>query len=134
VSALISDEEDSDDNGDKTVKPATSHGEVEWYSPYAVGASLGHALPTASTTHDSPATAAPPSTCFELGMSLSYYDGVGNAKRVVYKGAMPDGLTHTIRRAYGTRLQVHNAYLRLKLQADLSNIPKTPFDYCKEVG
>jgi hypothetical protein len=24
--------------------------------------------------------------------------------------------------------------LRLKLQADLSNIPKTPFGYCKEVG
>ena len=47
---------------------------------------------------------------------------------------MSDVLTHTICRADGTRFQVHNAYLRLKLQADLSNIPKTPYDYCKEVG
>jgi hypothetical protein len=67
-------------------------------------------------------------------MSLSYYDGQGNAETVVYKGVMANDLTHTIRRADGTRLQVHDAYLRLKLQADLSNIPKTPYDYCKEVG
>ena len=67
-------------------------------------------------------------------MSLSYYDGQGNAETVVYEGVMADSLTHTIRRAYGTRLQVHDAYLRLKLQANLSNIPKTPYNYCKEVG
>jgi hypothetical protein len=67
-------------------------------------------------------------------MSLSYFDGGGKAETVVYEGVMSDGLTHTIRRADGTRLQVHDAYLRLKLQADLSNLPKTPFDYCKEVG
>jgi hypothetical protein len=67
-------------------------------------------------------------------MSLSYYDGEGNAETVVYKGVMSDSLIHTIRRADDTRLQVHDAYLRLKLQADLSNIPKTPYDYCKEVG
>ena len=47
---------------------------------------------------------------------------------------MSDGLTHTVRRQDGTRLQVHDAHLCLKLQADLSNIPKTPLDYCKEVG
>ena len=67
-------------------------------------------------------------------MSLSYYDGEGNAETVVYKGVMSDGLSHTICCADGTRLQVHNAYLRLKLQTDLSNIPKAPYDYCKEVG
>jgi hypothetical protein len=67
-------------------------------------------------------------------MSLSYFDGGGNAETVVYKGVMSDGLTHTIRRADGTCLQVHDAYLRLKLQAYLSNFPKTPYDYCKEVG
>ena len=32
------------------------------------------------------------------------------------------------------RLNVHDAHLRLTLQADLSNIPRTPLDYCKEVG
>jgi hypothetical protein len=32
------------------------------------------------------------------------------------------------------RLNVHDAHLHLKLQADLSNIPCTPLDYCKEVG
>ena len=53
---------------------------------------------------------------------------------VVYEGAIPYGLTHTVRRKDGTRLHVHNAHLRLKLQANLSNIPKTPLDYCKEVG
>ncbi len=71
---------------------------------------------------------------FELGMSLSFYDGRGNSEMVVYEEVMPDGLTHTIRWKDGTRLHVHDAHLRLKLQADLSNILKTPLDYCKEVG
>jgi hypothetical protein len=47
---------------------------------------------------------------------------------------MPDGLTHTVRRQDGTRLNVHDAHLCLKMQADLTNIPRTPLDYCKEVG
>ena len=67
-------------------------------------------------------------------MSLSFYDGRGNSEMVIYKGVMHDGLTHTIRRKDGTWLHVHDTHLRLKLQADLSNIPKTPLDYCKEVG
>jgi hypothetical protein len=53
---------------------------------------------------------------------------------VVYEGVMPDGLTDTVHRKDGTRLHVHGAHLHLKLQADLSNIPKTPLDYCKEFG
>jgi hypothetical protein len=67
-------------------------------------------------------------------MSLSYNDGCGNSEVVVYEGVLPDGLTHTVRRQDGTRLQVHDAHLCLILQADLSNIPKTPLDYCKEAG
>ena len=47
---------------------------------------------------------------------------------------MPDGLTHTIRRQDGTHLNVHDPHFRLKVQADLINIPQTPLDYCKEVG
>jgi hypothetical protein len=67
-------------------------------------------------------------------MSLSFYDGHGNAEVVVYKGVMPNGLTHTVRQKHGSRLNVHDTHLCLKLQADLLNIPKMPLDYCKEVG
>ncbi len=31
-------------------------------------------------------------------------------------------------------MNVHDFLLRIKHQADLSNIPSTPLDYCKEVG
>jgi hypothetical protein len=71
---------------------------------------------------------------FELGISLSFYDGRGNSEVVVFEGVMSDGLTHTVRRQDGTRLQVHDAHLCLKLQADLSNIPKTPLDYLLQRG
>jgi hypothetical protein len=47
---------------------------------------------------------------------------------------MPDDLHHTIRRKDGTKLNVHDFHLRIKHQPDLSNIPSTPLDYCKEVG
>jgi predicted heme/steroid binding protein len=67
-------------------------------------------------------------------MSLSFYDGSGNPKIVVYEGVMPDGSTHTVCWKDGTCLNVHDAHLRLKMQVDLSNIPKTLLDYCKEVG
>jgi hypothetical protein len=65
-------------------------------------------------------------------MSLSFYDGAGET--MVYKGAMPNGLTHTVRRKDGTCLKVHDAHLHLKLQADLKNISHTPLDYCKEIS
>ncbi len=67
-------------------------------------------------------------------MSLVSSDGAGCSETVVYEGVMPDGLTHTIWQQDGTRLNVHGAHLRLKLQADLTNIPCTPLYYCKEVG
>ena len=44
---------------------------------------------------------------------------------VVYEGVMPDGFTHTVRCQDGTRLNVHDAHLHLKMQADLGNIPRT---------
>jgi hypothetical protein len=47
---------------------------------------------------------------------------------------MPDGLHHTIQRKDGTKLNAHDFHLRLKHQPDLSNIPSTPLEYCKEVG
>jgi hypothetical protein len=33
---------------------------------------------------------------FDLGASLIYIDGNGSSETVVYKGAMPDDLHHTI--------------------------------------
>ncbi len=46
---------------------------------------------------------------------------------------MPDGLHHTIWRKDCNKLNVHDFHLRLKHQPDLSNIPSTPLEYCKEV-
>ena len=59
-------------------------------------------------------------------MSLSYFDGKGKAEIVVYEGAPPYGLYHTVRKEDGTRLIVHDSNLHLKIQPDLSNIPSTP--------
>jgi len=99
--------------------------DVDWFTPPPP--------PTALPPPPSLPTIPTPITSFELGMNLSFYDGTGQAETVVYKGIMPDGLTHTVWRKDGTRLNVHDAHLRLKMQADLTNIPRTPLDYCKEV-
>ena len=47
---------------------------------------------------------------------------------------MPNGLTHIDCQKDGSGLNVHDSHLCLKLQADLSNIPKTPLVYCKKFG
>jgi hypothetical protein len=78
------------------------------------------------------ATPRPPG--FDLDASLVYIDGKGSSKTVVYEGATPDGLHHTIRQKDGTKLNVRNFHLWIKHQPDLSNIPSTPLEYCKEVG
>ena len=74
-----------------------------------------------------------PSRSFELGKSLPYYDGKGMAETLVYEGASPDSMAHTIRRHDGTCLTFHDSYLRLKLQPDLSNILSTPLALRNEV-
>ena len=102
--------------------------DVEWYTPLPPPPNLSPPLPSL------PPPILPPSNSFELGMSLVFADGTGKNETVVYEGVMPDGLTHTVRRQDGTRLNVHDAHLRLKLQADLSNIPRTPLFFCKEIG
>jgi hypothetical protein len=53
---------------------------------------------------------------------------------VIYEGAMLDNLHHTICQKDGTKLNVHDFHFQIKHQPDLSNIPSTPLDYCKEVG
>ena len=134
--AIVSDGEDSDEeelastvplvrgtqnNGDESAEE-----NVDWFTPPPP--------PTALPPPPSLPTILTPITSFELGMSLSFYDGTGQAETVVYEGVTPDGLTHTVRQKDGTRLNVHDAHLRLKMQADLTKIPQTPLDYCKEVG
>ena len=133
---IVSDGEDLDEEEtDPSVSTArgtqnnghdSSEEEVEWFSPPPPPS----ALPLLPSLPKIPS----PITLLELGMSLSFYDGTGQAKTVVYEGVMPDGLTHTVRRQDGTRLNVHDAHLHLKMQADLTNIPQMPLDYCKEVG
>ena len=76
----------------------------------------------------------PKSPGFDLGASLIYIDGNGSSETVVYEGAMPDNLHHTIRQKDGTKLNIHDFYLQIKHQPDLSNIHSTLLDYCKEVG
>jgi hypothetical protein len=121
--ALVSDGEDSNKEDH-----AAPEDEVDWYTPPP--------LPLAQPSPPPPSLHAisPPSNTFELGMCLSFHDSAGQAETVVYKGAMPDGFTHTVWQQDGTRLNVHDPHLCLKMQANLSNILRTPLDYCKEVG
>ncbi|KAL7526547.1 hypothetical protein ACHAXR_003319, partial [Thalassiosira sp. AJA248-18] len=87
---------------------------------------------------ETPSTPPPPlvtpSTDFELGSDLIYKSGDGDNETVVYEGASPDGRKHTIRKSDGTKAVTDDSHLRLMHQPDLSNIPSTPLDYCKEVG
>ena len=39
-----------------------------------------------------------PDTNFQLGQDVLFTDGKGSQARVVYEGATPDGLWHTLRR------------------------------------
>ena len=112
--AIVSDTE-SDSESDSEDEAGDT-----WYSP--------------TTSKPDCATHTHPKQQFELGMSLSYFDGKGKAEMVVYEGASPDGLSHTIRRQDRTKLVVHDSYLRLKLQPDLSNIPASPLEFRREVG
>ena len=84
--------------------------------------------PTEASTKDHP------SESFELGMSLSYYDGKGKSEILVYKGASPDDLSCTIWIQDGTRVVVYDSHLGLKLQPDISNIPSTPMAFINEVN
>jgi hypothetical protein len=133
--AVVSDTKDSDYEDSKPLPSyLVDDNAVEWYTPPPPIALESSPAPDASTPQMPLPTASPSSSdSFKLGMSLSFYDD-GNAEVVVYEGVMPDGLTHTIRLKDGTRLNVHVAHLCWKLHANLSNIPKTPLDYCKEVG
>ena len=63
-----------------------------------------------------------------------YTDGAGSQSRMVYEGATPDGLWHTLRRDNGSKVVTPPSHVRFLEQPDFSNIPFTPLDYRNEVG
>ena len=108
----------------------------KWYSP-------DHSTTTPSpkkvrfdTSTKPPSIVSPPPRDhnFELGMNLVYCDGAGNVEPVVYKGVNTNGLDHIVRCKDGTTIQVHDSNISFLNQIDMTNIPSTPLDYCKEVG
>ena len=70
----------------------------------------------------------------KLGASVLFKPGKGRPERVVYEGASADGLHHFIRHKDGRQSLTTSPHLCLINQADLSNLPKSPLDYCREVG
>ena len=98
VATIVLDGEDLDEEEmDPTVSTApgtqdnghdSSEEEVEWFSPPPPPSALPPppSLPMILSSI----------TSFELGMSLSFYGGTGQAETVVYKRDVPDGLTHTV--------------------------------------
>ena len=87
----------------------------------------------ASAPTEAPTDNHPPES-FELGMSLSYYDGKVKSDIVVYEGASIDDLSHTIRRHDGSQIIIHDYHLRIQLQPDLSNISSMPLEFRNEVN
>ena len=71
----------------------------EWFSsppPDVAAPSLALTSGDAAPDKPLPRPSSSLSDSFELDMSLSFYDGRGNAEVVVCKGVTPDGLTHTV--------------------------------------
>ncbi|EJK58187.1 hypothetical protein THAOC_21711, partial [Thalassiosira oceanica] len=72
---------------------------------------------------------------YKLGTSVLFKPGNGNIpERVVYEGASADGKIHFIRHKNNERSTTASSNLSLFNQADLTNVPRSPMDYCQEVG
>ena len=100
TAAVISDGKETDDEDDA---PLPSHlvedNVVEWSSPPHLDVttpSLALTSVDAVPNQPFPRPSSSLSDSFELGMSLSFYDGHDNVDMVVYEGVMPNGLTHTV--------------------------------------
>jgi hypothetical protein len=74
-----------------------------------------------------------PDIDFTLGQDVLYTDGSSSQSRMVYKGATPDGLWHTLRRDDGVKVVTPPSHVQFLEQPDFSNIPSTPLDYCENV-
>ena len=75
-----------------------------------------------------------PDNNFILGQDVLYTDGTGSQSRMVYEGATPDGLWHTLHRVDGSKVVTPPSHVRFLEQPHFSNIPSTPLDYQNEVG
>ena len=71
---------------------------------------------------------------YKIGLNLLYKSGNELPEQVVYEEASGDGMYQFIRHKDGSRITVTSSHIRLHDQADLTNIPKTPLEYCREVG
>ena len=69
-----------------------------------------------------------------MGENVVYVDGKGGVETVVYEGATPSGAQHVVRQQDGSKIHVYPSHLRFQQQADLTSLPSTPLDYCREVG
>ncbi|KAL7496856.1 hypothetical protein ACHAWT_005049 [Skeletonema menzelii] len=69
---------------------------------------------------------------FTLGEEVIYTDGSGNSSAVVYEGGSVNG-NHIIRTEHGDRIVTPAPHLKALNQPDLTNVPRTPLDYCKEI-
>jgi hypothetical protein len=110
VNAAIVSDTESDDKSDTDDSSV-----AQWYQPSNEAPTVAPpsvpAPPPAiepGPVVDSPI---PKSSGFNLGASLIYIDGNGSYKTVVYEGAMPNNLHHTICQKDGTKLNVHDFHL-----------------------
>ena len=98
--AVISDGKETDDEDARPLPPhLVEDNVVEWFSlppPDVTAPSLALTSGNAVPNKPLPLPSSSLSVSFELGMSLNFYDGCGNVEVVVYKGVMPNGLTHTV--------------------------------------
>jgi hypothetical protein len=111
--------------------------EVQWYTPPNISNSV-EPLPKRVRFDDSTKPAASLSDNndvqdFQIGSEVIYTSN-GTAQNVVYEGVDRNGVNHYIRHKDGSRSFVSRSTLTLLDQISFSNIPKTPLDYCQEVG
>ena len=69
---------------------------------------------------------------FTLGEEVLYSDGEGNTSAVIYEGESVNG-NHIIRDEHGNRIVTPAPHLKAFEQPDLTNVPRTPLDYCQEI-
>jgi hypothetical protein len=111
--------------------------EVKWYTPGHVHQneqSNKRVCFSKSKKKPKPVLHETPEIEFKLGMNISFKDGTGKSKHVVYEGATTNGLKHVIRHIDGSQSNVDQNDLSSTNQIEFENIPQTPLDYCKEVG
>ena len=84
-------------------------------------------------TPDTPAVISPIKE-YALGSPLVYKDGKGNHEAVVYEGVSADGNRHIVRTSDGAKVVTPESHIQDMNQADLTNVPTTPLEYCQEIG